>query len=265
MNVLDLFSGIGGFSLGLERAGFNTVAFCEIDKSAQKVLKKHWPNVPIFDDVTSLTKEALDDAGCKDIGLICGGFPCQDISISGKQAGIEGERSGLWKQFKRRIRELKPDYVIIENVAALRSNGLVTVLQDLWKIGYDAEWHIISASSIGAPHRRERIWIIAYPICQGLQRPVIKRASICIAKGKASIQFGNRIISCGSGWEHGPNLRMGNGVSTRLDKNRIKQLGNSVIPQIPELLGRAILQYEEERKARIRSSSKDSCIKKTTA
>ena len=159
LKVLDLFSGIGGFSLGLERTGgFETVAFCEIDKHAQKVLKKHWPKVPIFEDVIELKGKDL-----KDIDVICGGFPCQDISVAGKQKGLEGERSGLWTEFKRLIKEIKPRYAIIENVANLRSKGLNQVLKDLWEIGYASEWHLISASAVGAPHLRERIWIIAYP------------------------------------------------------------------------------------------------------
>ena len=120
MKVLDLFSGIGGFSLGLERAGMTTVAFCEIDKKAQQVLRKHWPNVPIFEDVCTLTKELLDERGIT-IDVICGGFPCQDISLAGKGAGIEGERSGLWTEYARIISELRPKFVIVENVSALLS------------------------------------------------------------------------------------------------------------------------------------------------
>jgi len=156
LTVLDLFSGIGGFSLGLEMAGMETIAFCEIDKKCQYVLNKHWPDIHIYDDIKKLTGIKAD--------VICGGFPCQDVSIAGKQRGIDsGTRSGLWFEYKRLINEVKPKYAIIENVANLRSKGLATVLKDLWSIGYDAEWHIIPASAIGAPHKRERIWIIAYP------------------------------------------------------------------------------------------------------
>ena len=159
MNVLDLFSGIGGFSLGLERAGMKTVAFCEVDKKCQAVLRKHWPNVPIFDDVSTLRGKDIEEK----IDVICGGFPCQDISLAGKGAGLEGKRSGLWSEFKRLIEEIKPKYAIIENVSALRSRGLDQVLREISEIGYDAEWHCITASSVGAPHRRDRIWIVAYP------------------------------------------------------------------------------------------------------
>jgi DNA-cytosine methyltransferase len=159
MNVLDLFSGIGGFSLGLERAGMKTVAFCEVDKKCQQVLKKHWPDVPIFDDVSTLKGEDIEET----VDVICGGFPCQDISLAGKGAGLEGERSGLWTEFHRLIKEIKPKYAIIENVSALRSRGLDQVLREISEIGYDAEWHCITAASVGAPHRRDRIWIVAYP------------------------------------------------------------------------------------------------------
>ena len=158
LTVLDLFSGIGGFSLGLERTGgFRTVAFCEIDPYCRKVLNKHWPEVPCYDDIRELRlpTEFAD--------VVCGGFPCQDISTAGKGAGITGERSGLWVEMCRVIGEVRPRYAIVENVSALLGRGLGTVLGDLAQIGYDAEWHCIPASAVGAPHRRDRIWIVAYP------------------------------------------------------------------------------------------------------
>jgi len=158
LTVLDIFSGIGGFSLGLERTGgFKTVAFCEIDPFCRKVLRKHWPDVPIFEDVTKLRGE---DVGPVDV--IAGGFPCQDISTAGRGEGIEGSRSGLWKEFARLIGEIRPRYVIVENVSALLGRGLDRVLGDLAALGFDAEWHCIPASAIGAPHRRDRIWMVAF-------------------------------------------------------------------------------------------------------
>lgn len=163
LNVLDIFSGIGGFSIGLEAVGLQTIAFCEINPFCQKILKKHWPSVPIFSDITTVHKEDLKTLPTIDV--IAGGFPCQDISVAGKGGGINAKRSGLWKEFARLINEIRPKYAIIENVANLRSKGLIAVLQDLWAIGYDAEWHCIPASAFGAPHRRDRIWIIAYPSC----------------------------------------------------------------------------------------------------
>lgn len=280
LKVLDLFSGIGGFSLGLERAGMKTVAFCEIDEHAQKVLKKHWPNVPVYSDVIKLKGKQF-----KNIDIICGGFPCQDISIAGKQKGIKGERSGLWKEYLRLIKEIKPRYAIIENVANLRSKGLNEVLKDLWKIGYDSEWHIISAGSISAPHLRERIWIIAYPESIRNRRECggffsASQKTICEKQGKESqceaSNDGSPFYSpCASGFRLWRNFasekenqkwwagvansvnhwgetksvicRVDDGLPRGVDKlrrNRIKQLGNAVVPQIPELIGRAILEYE---------------------
>lgn len=130
LSVFDIFSGIGGFSLGLEKAGMRTVAFCEINPFCQQILKTHWRDIPIFPDISKLAKD--DFKTLKQIDVIAGGFPCQDISCAGK-------RSGLWQEFKRLINDIKPKYAIIEHVANLRSKGLVTVLQDLWEIGYNAE------------------------------------------------------------------------------------------------------------------------------
>lgn len=164
LRVLDLFSGIGGFSLGLERAGMQTVAFCEIDPFARRVLTKHWPEVPCHDDIRTLTADWLAENGLWP-DVICGGFPCQDISVAGKGAGIGGERSGLWREYARLIGEIRPRYVIVENVAALLGRGLGDVLGDLAALGYDAEWHCIPASAVGAPHQRDRVWIVADVAC----------------------------------------------------------------------------------------------------
>jgi DNA (cytosine-5)-methyltransferase 1 len=159
LRVLSLFAGIGGFDLGLERTGgFKTVAFCEIDPFCRRVLAKHWPEVPCYHDVRELAAEQIGP-----VDVICGGFPCQDISTAGTGAGIDGKRSGLWSEYARLIGELRPRYVIVENVAALLGRGLGRVLGDLAALGYDAEWDCIPASAIGAPHRRDRIWIVAYP------------------------------------------------------------------------------------------------------
>ena len=166
MRTLDLFAGIGGFTLGLEQAGFKTVAFCEIDSFAQKVLAKNWPEVPIYDDVRSITAERLISDGIG-VDVITGGFPCQDLSISGAQAGIEGERSGLWSECARLLRELRPKYAIFENVTNLLigdgGDWFKRVLWDISSVGYDAEWHCIPASELGAYHHRDRVWIICYP------------------------------------------------------------------------------------------------------
>ena len=236
-NVLDLFAGIGGFSLGLERTGgFRTAAFCEIDKKAQLVLRKHWPNTPIFDDVTTLTKGLLDERGIS-IDVITGGFPCQDISLAGKGAGLEGERSGLWFQFHRLIKEIQPRYAIIENVSALRSRGLDAVLGGLAEIGYDAEWHCIPASAIGAPHRRDRVWIVAYP-----QRSQERTQPRCWPIGRMGRKF--EPFPWDRDWESA--LRDFRGVDDGLSYgvDRTDTLRNAVVPQIPQLIGEAILQAE---------------------
>ncbi len=273
MNVLDLFSGIGGFSLGLERAGMTTVAFCEIEPFPRSVLKKHWPNVPVYPDVRSLNAETLKKDKVPKIDVICGGFPCQDISLAGKGAGLKGERSGLWSEFRRLIEEIRPRYAIIENVSALRSRGLDQVLGSLAAIGYDAEWHCIPASAIGAPHRRDRIWIIAYPCSEG-RRQDLRSAygdegqdawrttqNLYIAGGDGAQRnvadasstglqghwnlaerIGAQIASArgASWWAVEPNVgRVADGVPSRVD--RLRCLGNAVVPQIPEMIGRAIL------------------------
>lgn len=331
LKVLDIFSGIGGFSLGLERTGgFETVAFCEIDETARKVLRKHWPKVPIFNDVSKVTCEyekniyynesgttsdgndykRIDYSSLPHIDVICGGFPCQDISVAGKGLGLKGERSGLWKEYARLIEEIKPRYAIIENVANLRSKGLARVLQDLWEIGYDCEWHIIPASSVGALHKRERIWIIAYPNCHrrgesvsisarnereslqfvgdGTEEQMAK--SICntssigrngcsrkerhiqnnekwnsekihskreqcelVSRTDGEILSRGHIESIRSAysdhWELVPRVhRVVNGLSKGMERarrERIKQLGNAVVPQIPELIGNAIIEFEK--------------------
>jgi DNA (cytosine-5)-methyltransferase 1 len=180
-NVLDIFSGIGGFSIGLEAASMQTVAFCEINPFCRKILTRHWPSVPIFTDITTIDKEDLK--ALPRIDVIAGGFPCQDISVAGKGGGINAKRSGLWKEFVRLINEIRPKYAIIENVANLRSTGLISVLQDLWAIGYNAEWHCIPASAFGAPHRRDRIWIIAYPAC-------LCKVGLSIGKEEAKSKLG---------------------------------------------------------------------------
>lgn len=263
--VLDLFSGIGGFSLGLERTGgFKTVAFCEIDSFCRRVLAKHWPDVPCYEDVRTLTADALSRDGIA-VDVICGGFPCQDISHAGKRAGLEGARSGLWREYARLIGELRPKFVIVENVAGLLSLGLGDVLGDLAALGYDATWDCIPASAVGAPHRRDRVWIVADAPSErrGKARADSKRysqwAAGCgeilahadgaglsppwqITHGAHRIS-GGRLPSASGWWCAEPDVgRVAHGVPSRVD--RLRSLGNAVVPQIPELIGRAILAAE---------------------
>ena len=299
LRVLDLFSGIGGFSLGLERAGgFKTVAFCEIEPFPRRVLARHWPGVPIFEDVRTLSARHLTAAGIA-VDVICGGFPCQDISVAGRGAGLAGERSGLWREFARLIGELRPGYVIVENVAALRSRGLGDVLGDLAALGYDAEWHCIPASAVGAPHRRDRVWIVGYPDRAGRQGLAMEHGSqrqetletewsggtladaaserrenrcsepcgerqatrglepVGLGGADGAIPSGARLplgpgtlgewahaATSGSGWWAAePDVgRVVDGISDKMDRRkRLIGLGNAVVPQIPELIGRAIM------------------------
>jgi DNA (cytosine-5)-methyltransferase 1 len=281
--VLDLFTGIGGFTLGLERAGMKTVAFCEIEEYPRKVLNKHWPDVPIYEDVRNVTAKRLRSDGIGRIDIVTGGFPCQDISVAGKQKGIEGERSGLWGELCRIIGDIRPRYAIVENVTALISgdNGrwFGKVLGDLAEIGYDCEWHCIPASELGAHHHRDRVWIISYPNDQRPQgslfaRFTVEKTQVAITgcckdvpntksvnrndyepvggDGKFEAQeipgdrgsvFGRRM------WREAEPCvgRVANGVSNYVD--RLKGLGNAVVPQIPELIGRAIIANDSQIKA----------------
>jgi DNA-cytosine methyltransferase len=166
--MLDVFSGIGGFSAAGEALGIRTLAFCEIDEYPTKVLRRHWPGVRIFPDVTKLRVEDLGEIPT----IVCGGFPCQDISHAGKGAGLEGERSGLFYELVRLVEEIRPEYLFMENVAALLGRGLDAVAAALVDVGYDAEWACVKASDVGAPHRRDRIWIVAYPKGKFAKEPV---------------------------------------------------------------------------------------------
>lgn len=270
--LLDLFSGIGGFSLGLERSGgFRTVAFCEIDPFCRKVLRKHWPDVPIYEDVCRLTAEQLTSDGIA-VDAICGGFPCQDISTAGKGAGIEGDRSGLWRECARLAGELRPEILLLENVAALLGRGLDKVLGDLAAIRFDAEWYCIPAAAVGAPHLRDRIWIVAYPeeerLAEAWQLRFRKLAEWLSSGGEASVPADDRQervqgfkpqeVSGLSAFSWCKDVRRAEDLRDRLDLppplfrgsrdgipdwvDRIGAPGNAVVPQIPELIGRALLE-----------------------
>lgn len=292
MRVLDLFSGIGGFSLGLEGAGMETVAFCEIEEYPRKVLAKHWPDVPCYADVRELTAEKLKEDGIDDIGLICGGYPCQPFSLAGKRAGEEDDRH-LWPEMYRLIKTIRPRWVIAENVAGHISMGLDTVLSDLEAENYTCWPFVIPACAVDARHRRDRIWIIAnsssirgWPDA-GAQSRAKEESAELLQKDReplpsdfaeicrnvadtsgAGLQGGERIrantretsgrwegaplptseCSATGGrhsdlWPTEPRVgRVANGIPSRVD--RLKGLGNAVVPQIPEIIGRAIMQCQ---------------------
>lgn len=253
LKVLDLFSGIGGFSLGLERTGgFKTVQFCEINEFSRKVLEKNWPDVPVHNDVRTIKPIPAD--------IITGGFPCQDISVAGyvvkEREGIDGERSGLWSEFCRLIGDIRPRYAIVENVTELLNGPIGTgkwfgrILSDLAKIGFDAEWHYISASSIGAPQNRGRVWIIAYPCGTRMERLVSpKHIGVTGSwgwRGKEDL----RLMSAGSrraDWPEPCVRRMDDGIPRGVDRYRLEALGNSIVPQIATIIGFAILESEGEK------------------
>ena len=245
--VVDLFSGIGGFSLGLERTGgFRTIAFCEYEDHARKILRKHWPNVPIFKDVRELHAE---DLPCKP-DVITGGFPCQDLSCIGRQKGFDGERSSLYREMLRIISECVPAYAIFENVTALltgnKGRWFAKFLYDLAEIGYDAEWHCIQAAAIGADHERDRVWIIAYPSKNG-NKKFQKSYNRTDSTGEKRSKFADELFDLLRGWkplrgriDSEPNIRrIVDGFPGGMD--RLGRLGNAVVPQIPEMIGRAIL------------------------
>ena len=299
LKILDLFSGIGGFSLGLEATGgFETTAFCDIDPYCRSVLKKHWPNVPIFEDIRKLKGT---DIGTVDI--ITGGYPCQPFSVAGKQKGVEDKRH-LWPEDFRLIKECRPTWVIGENVSGHIKLGLDSVIEDLESEGYATRTFSISASSIGANHKRERIWIVAnshntrnrtpqYDCKQkqsknkqewkehsqykfsGQSKNVANAYGVNDAVGRVdrTIQEtggSGSIDERGSGtnangfsqssknetldskkqftnqnyWKTEPNVgRVVNGVPHRVD--RLKALGNSLVPQIPFYIGQTILRTYE--------------------
>ena len=302
MKVLDLFSGIGGFSLGLERAGMETVAFCEIEPYPQKVLQKNFSGVPIYDDIRKLTREQLTKDGIGTVDLVCGGFPCQPFSQAGKQKGFDDDRD-LWPEMFRVIQEVRPRWVIGENVAGFVSMGLDRTLTDLEGAGYRTEQVIIPACAVGAPHRRDRIWIVAWDtqsqrvgkvggisegknadaggICKdgyvahassrNINNPAIRETQL--DNGGKDVANSNHpgLEGCekpggdendrqkpddqhawgcdwrgSQHWAVEPDVgRVANGIPKRVD--RLKGLGNAVVPQIPEIIGRAIMEIEREK------------------
>ena len=240
MRHLDLFSGIGGFALAARNVGWETIGFCEIEPFCQKVLKKHWPDVPIHEDIKKLKGGGID------ADIITGGFPCQDISVANQKAeGIKGKRSGLWKEMARLVSEVRPGYVVVENVRALLIRGIGTVLGDLADLGYDSEWHCIPASALGAPHLRERMWIVAYPDSKGTQGLVKTRdiSKIGPWRWRSEENMPIEWLDGGARWPKPLIRRMDDGISNRVDK--LRGLGNAIVPQVAEVIFRAI---EESRK-----------------
>lgn len=235
MNVLSLFSGIGGLDLAAEWAGMKTVAFCERDKFCQKVLKKHWPEVPCFDDVTTLKGSDIHEP----VGLITGGFPCQPFSLAGKKLGAGDDRH-LWPEYLRLIQELRPAWIVGENVVGIIGMELDNVLADLEGNGYAARTFDISASAVGAHHERRRVFIVAHAERQrqpgqGQCEPARHPAPDAYREASGLVhafQEGSLPYVCG---RH-------DGVPASMD--RVKALGNAVVPQQAYPIFKAIADLE---------------------
>ena len=230
MNVLSLFSGIGGLDLGLERAGMTVAGQVEIDPWCRRVLAKHWPEVPRHDNVR--TAAAWWRAETRPVAhVVCGGFPCQDVSDVGRRAGIEGEHSGLWTHFAAVVRTLRPRYVIVENTPGLLSRGMGRVIGDLAASGYDAEWDCIPAAAVGAAHLRTRLWILAHANSERHESP------------QDAIRPGWQTPHPRPGWLAEPAVRrMADGIPAALVRDELRGLGNAVVPQVAEHIGRMIME-----------------------
>ncbi len=240
----SLFSGIGGFDLAAQRMGWDNMFHCEFVENKRKILKKHFPYTDSYADIRDFNATKYRGK----IDIISGGFPCQDISIANQSKktngaqGIKGERSGLWKEYARIIREIEPGIIIFENSPMLLNRGFEVVLCDLSELGYDAEWRLFYASQFGFPHKRERIYGIAYSRSQrwknyiengGVLQKVLpertprqKPVSIPIKRFHSKSSYDN--------------VRMDDGFSRELDKNRIHGLGNAIIPEIAYQIFKAI-------------------------
>ena len=267
MTFGSLFAGIGGLDLGFERAGMECKWQVEIDDYANRVLKKHWPDVRRHRDIRTFPPEPVADWR---VDCVCGGFPCQDISYAGKGAGLAGERSGLFHEAMRVIRVVEPKCVVLENVAALRTRGLDQVLGSLASLGFSAEWHCIPAAAIGAPHIRDRVFVLACsdswerrgklvsnPICEpswmeeyhgsGQERsstkipePEVLRRQDREAGAEGTRASSANVLRGDRWWAIEPSVgRMANGVPRRMD--RLRCLGNAVVPQVAEWIGRQIV------------------------
>ena len=275
LTVGSLFSGIGGLDLGLERAGMHVKWQSEIDPYACKVLAKHWPNIPNHGDIKQIDWRTVEP-----VDVICGGYPCQPFSTAGKRRGTDDPRH-LWPWVRDAISALRPRYAILENVRGHLSLGGLTVVGELAEVGYDAEWRVVSAAGLGAPHQRDRIIIVAYPCQQhrngrghfnsqgtirqrnALQKQV-DRGSSDVPNTESAVNVrrigsgGNDRSQVFSGrdyergtpsyegwqwWETEPDVgRVADGVPSRVD--RLRGLGNAVVPQVAEYIGRLVMAAE---------------------
>ena len=274
LTVGSLFSGIGGLDLGLERAGMRVIWQSEIEPFACRVLKKHWPEVPNYGDIKKIEWEKVERPN-----VLCGGYPCQPFSTAGKRKGEEDPRH-LWPWVREAISRLRPDYAILENVRGHLTMGGLSVIGDLAAVGYNAEWRIVSAASVGANHRRDRIIIVAYPDNAGDRTPrsdINGDGSATEQERQNVAQFGTSGRGSGMAdaagarreafnvqteadgtenafylslrerrlyawWETEPDVgRVANGIPNRVD--RLRGLGNAVVPQVAEVIGRLVIEH----------------------
>lgn len=234
MKLLDLFSGIGGFSLGLERAGMRTIAFCEIEPFCQKVLRKHWPDVPIFSDIRELKAYDLPEQP----DVICGGFPCQPFSFAGYRKGGSDPRD-MAPEMLRIIRENKPTWVIGENVKGFIDIGLDSFCHELENNGYSVRPIGIPACAVGLPTMEWHLWIVATTSgerLQGFWEDAVQKIELQSKKFQGSDSRGLERWNLSSSRV----CRVGERIPRRVD--RLRALGNAVVPQIPEIIGRAIME-----------------------
>lgn len=241
MNVLDLFSGIGGFSLGLERAGFKTVAFCEIDEFCRKVLKKHWPDVPIYGDIRKLNAERFITDGIE-INAISAGFPCQPYSIAGRRRGSDDPRD-MVSPMLRLVKETEPAWFIGENTQGFVDTGLDSMCDAMEKFGYPTWPFSLPSCVVGVPTMERHLWIVAAASSKRLER--FREITMQIIEDGTKKFQGSDPRGCDRWHLSSSRLcRVGERVSRRVD--RLRSLGNAVVPQIPEIIGRAIMEAENE-------------------
>ncbi len=242
MTFGSLFAGIGGFDLGFERAGMKCIWQVEIDPFCQKVLAKHWPDVKRYGDITEVDWSRVERPD-----VICGGFPCQPVSVAGKRLGADDER-WLWPEVVRCLSDLRPRFAVLENVPGLLTAGMGSVLGDLWESGYDAEWQVVPASAFGAPHRRDRVFLVTYP--SGERWACINDGLGQEAKQEGSSEGNKRfwghhtpvhIHSLGRAYVSVAfDSRVDDGVPEWVDR-RLKGCGNAIVPQITEWIGRQLV------------------------
>jgi len=262
VNELALFAGIGGIGLGLKRAferrglPFRTVCYVEWDDYCIEVLKSRirdgmLDDAPIWGDIAAF--DGRPWAGCVDI--VTGGFPCQDLSFAGKGAGLEGGRSGLFFELMRVVREVRPGIVLLENVPALLIRGFDRVAAEMAASGYDLQWDCLPAAAVGAPHRRDRVFVVAHAKqdnCFMFKGALAGEEKALFARGK-QLQSRAKTGMCDWWISEPPVDRVVNGLPAKLDKARVGALGNAVVPQVAEYVGERLIEWlDSDRRVRRR-------------